>query len=153
MASLNFNAAEVAPSAPRDPLPTGWYNMQITGSEMKPTNSGTGSYLQLELTVLSGQFQGRKVWDRLNLQNQNPVAVQIAQETLSAICHATGVMQVQDSSQLHGLPMEVKVQYKDAEGSYDASNDVKGYAAAGTGNVKELAAQGAPAGVPSMGRS
>jgi hypothetical protein len=36
-------------------------------------------------------MQGRKIFDRLNLVNAEPdQAVEIAQRTLSAICHATG---------------------------------------------------------------
>lgn len=134
MAQLNFDANTVDPNQAYDPVPAGWYNVQVTDSEMKPTSNGAGAYLQLEMTVLDGEFKGRKLFDRLNLQNQNPVAVEIAYKTLSAICHATGVIQVQDSGQLHGIPMEAKVTVRAADGQYDASNEVKGYRASGAGN-------------------
>ncbi len=49
MANLNgFNANEVEPAAPFEPLPAGKYLAAITASEMKPTKKGDGSYLQLE---------------------------------------------------------------------------------------------------------
>ena len=52
--------------------------------------------------------------DRLNLQNENPTTVQIAYETLSQICHSVGVIQCQDSQQLHNIPLLVKVKLRPA---------------------------------------
>lgn len=127
MAALNFNASTVQPSEPFDVLPAGWYNVRITGSENKPTKDGHGSYLALTLTVMDGPAAGRKIFDRLNLNNKNPKAVEIAYQTLSAICHATGVIQLQDSTQLHGIPMQVKVKIKPAEGQYSEGNETAGY--------------------------
>jgi hypothetical protein len=128
MAQLNFDASQVQPNTGTpDPIPSGWYPMVIKNSEMKPTKDKQGAYLELEFEVIDGEYKGRKVWDRLNLQNKNPVAVEIAYGSLSAICHAAGIIQVQDSQQLHGIPMEVKVGLREADGNYDASNDVKGY--------------------------
>ena len=68
--------------------------MLIVNSEMRATTDGTGQLLWLELDVLEGAYAGRKLFDRLNLVNANPTTVEIAQRTLSAICHATGLMQV-----------------------------------------------------------
>lgn len=129
MAQLNFDAKTVAPSAAFDVLPAGWYNVRMTASEMKPTKDGSGSYLSLTLTVEDGQFKGRKIFDRLNLNNKNAMAVKIAYEALSAICHATGVIQLQDSTQLHGLLMACKLKVKPAEGAYSEGNEVAGYKA------------------------
>ena len=132
MAQLNFDASQVAPSEALEAIPAGWYTAQMTASEMKPTSDGTGAYLQAEFTVLSGDYAGRKLFDRINLQNKNPVAVEIGYKTLSAICHAVGVIQVQDSQQLHGRPLQLKVSLRaagpGADGKhYEASNEVKGY--------------------------
>ncbi len=74
MAQLNFDARQVDPQQSFEPIPAGWYNMMIVESEMKPTSNGQGAYLQLSLKVVDGQYAGRPVFDRLNLQNQNPVA-------------------------------------------------------------------------------
>lgn len=127
MAQLNFNASTVAPNQAFEVIPAGWYNVRITESSTKPTNDGKGSYLALTLSVIDGQFANRKLFDRLNLNNANPKAVEIAYQTLSAICHATSVIQVQDSSQLHGVPMQAKVKIRPAEGKYEESNEISGY--------------------------
>lgn len=141
MAQLNFDANTVDPNVTFDPLPAAWYKMAIESSEMKPTKDGMGSYLELKLKVLEGQYVNRTIFDRLNLRNANATAQEIAYKTLSAICHATGVIQLQDSQQLHGIPMNVKVAVRAATGDYEASNDVKGYKNANEamGNVQQPA--------------
>lgn len=126
-----FDANDVEPQDSFDPLPAGWYPVMITDSEFKPTKSGNGKYLQLELTVMDGEYEGRKTWDRLNLDNPAQTAVEIAQRALSAICRAVGVMAPNDSSELHDRPLEVKLSVKPAGNGYDASNEVKGYRALG----------------------
>ena len=83
-----FDATTVEPNKPLEALPPGRYVVQIVNSEMRPTKDGMGQYLWLELDVLEGEYAGRKLFDRLNLINANPTTVEIAQRTLSAICHA-----------------------------------------------------------------
>ena len=126
MTQLNFDARTVDPQQTFEPIPAGWYNMMIVESEMKPTSKGDGAYLQVTLKVVDGQHAGRQVFDRMNLQNPNPVAAEIGYKRLSAYCHATGVIQVQDSQQLHGIPFKARVSVRtDTTGQYDPSNEVK----------------------------
>ena len=132
MASLptTFDAASVEPSAPRELLPPGNYMVQIVRSDMKPTKNGTGQYLELEMAVLDGVHAHARIYDRLNLVNANAQAAEIANRTLSSICHATGKMTVSDSEQLHHISMIATVAVEPAKGEYGPSNRVKGYAAA-----------------------
>jgi hypothetical protein len=75
---------------------------------------------------VDGQYAGRQVLDRLNIQHPNPVAAEIAYRRLSAYCHATGVIQVQDSQQLHGIPFKARVSVRtDSTGQYEPSNEIK----------------------------
>lgn len=128
MANLNgFNAHEVEPNAAFDPLPAGKYLAAVTASEMKSTKNGDGSYLQLEFTVLEGEFKDRKVWDRLCINHPNATTVKIARGNLSAICRATGVMQPRDSVELHNIPLLITVKCKKRQDTGDLSNEVKGY--------------------------
>lgn len=146
MAQLNFDANNVSPDESFEAIPAAWYNFMITESENKATKNGDGSYLQLTLKVMDGQYAGRLVFDRLNLQNPNPVATEIGYKRLSAYCHATGILQVQDSSQLHGIPFKGRVVIKiDSTGAYDPSNEIKAVK-----NINETVA-GAPAGQPAQG--
>jgi len=121
-----FNAADVEPNEAFTALPAGKYDVIITASQMKPTKAGTGSYLELQLQVLNGTHQNRKLFDRLNLKNPNDVAVQIAKGTLSSICRSVGVLTPKDSSELHNKPLTAVVKTKaDPEGNM--RNEVKGY--------------------------
>lgn len=135
-----FNAAEVEPTGSTEPLPAGWYTAMIVDSQFKSTKAGTGEYLELTFEVVEGEHQNRKVWARLNLNNPNQTAVDIAQRELSAICRAVGIMTPQDSADLHDKPLSIKVAIRPAGNGYDASNEVKGYAEAdGAAEVKPAA--------------
>jgi hypothetical protein len=130
--NLQFNAATVAPQQAFDPIPNGWQRAKMIESEMQPTKEGTGNMLVLTFEVLDGPYKGRKLFDRLNLQNPNQTTVQIAYGTLSSICHATGVIQCQNSQQLHNIPLLVKVKLRNARTTddgktYDANNEIRGY--------------------------
>ena len=157
MAQLNFDASTVAPQEAFDPIPAGWYPAQIVESEMKAGSKPGSAYLAITLQIMGGDFNNRKVFDRFNLQNANPVAVEIAYRSLSAVCHAVGLIQVADSQLLHGRPMMVKVSVRPARvdatsgTAYDASNEVKGYKAL---DASAAVAGGAPAtGAPAWATS
>lgn len=124
---LNFDANKEEPSG-FDPIPAGEYPVCIVASEMLENTAGTGHYLKLELQVLGGPYQNRKVFDRLNLDNPNAQAVVIARGTLSAICRAVGVMTPHDSSELHNKPLLAKVTIRKSE-EYGDQNEVKAYKA------------------------
>ena len=127
MAILNFDASQVDPSVPYETLPPGKYLVEITDTEMKPTKTGTGEMLQIEFTVIDGEFKNRKVWDRLCLKHSNPEAVKIANANLSAICHAVGVMRPGESIELHHIPLVISVKCKADDGG-EIHNEVKSYA-------------------------
>lgn len=136
MANLNnFDANQVDPSVGFDPLPAGKYLAVITDSEMKPTKTGQGQFLQLTFQVLDGPQKGRLVWSRLNLENSNPTTVKLARAELSAICRAVGVMAPKDSVELHNIPLEISVGCKKRQDTGDITNVVKGYARKGAGGA------------------
>jgi hypothetical protein len=128
-----FDASSVEPNAPLEPLPPGEYIARIVQSEMRVTKAGNGQLLWLDMEVLEGALKGRHLYDQLNLINPNPTAEEIAQRTLSAICHAVGKLQVADSEELHFQPLLVRVAVKP-----NGYNEVKGYKP-----VKQTAATGA----------
>ena len=128
MADLRgFDAQTVEPNDSFDPVPNGDYLCIITTSEMKPTKAGDGAYLELELQVIEGPYQGRKLWDRLNLNNANETTVKIAKGTLSAICRAVGVLQPTDSCELHDLPLVAKVACRKRDDTDELTNVIKSY--------------------------
>lgn len=131
MVAMNFNAANVKPREDADALPPGDYVAMIVASEMRETKDGSGQYLWLEMDITEGEHQGRKLWDRLNLVNRNAKAVEIAERTLSSICHAVGKLNLSDSEELHGCTVVAKVKVRPGQGDYGPSNEVANYRAAG----------------------
>lgn len=129
MATLNgFDANAVDPMGDFEPIPAGDYLAVIVGSEVKPTKDGKGGYLSVEFDVIDGQYKGRKLWSRLNLDNESEKAVQIARSELSSICRAVNVMQPKDSCELHNIPLIIKVKCKKREDNGEMTNEIKGYA-------------------------
>ena len=137
-----FDATGIEPSTDFEVIPAGTYVAEITASSMLPNSKGTGEYLKLEFTVLDGPYAGRKLWTQLNLINPSQQAVEIAQRDMSAICHAAGKLRVQDSIELHNIPMEIGVKVKSSE-EYGPQNVIKGYKGIGS-NAATTAVGGAP---------
>lgn len=109
-----------------DALPAGEYIAAIVKSERREAKAGNGNaYINLEFEVQDGPAQGRRFWTMLNLWNTNSTAVEIAQRELNSICQATGRLRVDDSEDLHGVPMIVKLGVK--SDSYGEKNVTKGY--------------------------
>ena len=126
----NYDVTNLEPPEEYGPLPVGEYRVIIVDSGEKPTKAGDGSYLELVLEVVDGEYQGRKLWDRLNLNNRNEKAAQIAKRTLAAITRAVGVPRPSDSAELHGVPMLVAVYQEEFNGR--VSNRVKSYKPVGS---------------------
>lgn len=129
MVQLNFNAQQYAPNAGgMDVLPSGIYDVQITASEVKQTKRGDGYMLVFTMSVISGSHVGRRIMARLNIQNPNAQAMEIAYGELSAISHVVGIMAWQDTQELHGRPFKVKVdEVARSDDPTKMGNEIKGY--------------------------
>jgi hypothetical protein len=146
MANFSFDATTVAPAESIGPIPAGVYVAQVIESDVQPLKSGNGRALKLTLQILQGQYANRKVWAQLNIQHSNAEAERIAQQQLSALCHAVGKPRLNDTTELHMKPVQIRVKIrKDATGQYEDRNEVTGFEAVVGGAVPR---PGIPAGVP-----
>ena len=127
-----------------DPIPDGEHTCIVNSSAWKDSASG-GNYLEIEFSIFGGQFEGRMIWDRLNLVNPNPTAVSIAQQDLASICRAVGVDKISDTEELHYKEVIVTVTIRKGDNGYEDSNEIKAYAPAG--RSAPAAAPAAPAAV------
>lgn len=136
-------------------LPPDTYKIMCSHSEIKPTSSNDGKMLVLEFDVQDGPQAGRKIYERLNIENKNPKTVDIAFKVLAEIGRACGIANLSDSDQLHGkmLLAEVVVDpakpYKDKttgqeKMGYD-QNRVKKYLPYASTSAKPAAAAKTPA--------
>lgn len=149
MATFNFNAASVEPMQPRSyaPLPNGEYEMIITKSDIKPTKAGTGHYLELEMQVVAGEHSGRRHWERLNVDNPNKQAEDIAKAALAGLCMAVDVTDMTDTVELHDIPFIASIEIDRKEPD---RNRIVGYANSAATTSAAPARAASPAAKPSL---
>lgn len=147
MASIMFNAAEVQPSS-FEAIPTGTYEAVISNSESRPMKSGNGMGFNLEFEIISGECKGRKVFAWITFEHRtSPDAQRIGREQLSAICRAVGVTQLNDTAQLHNLPLHIVVALDKNDPTRNIIKSFKAVKSVGAGAAAPQAApqnQGAP---------
>ena len=137
MSKINFNvksrAAEIGPQVDKfAPLPAGLYTARIVESQNKQTKAGNGSFLELRFEIVRGIDPGsigRSVWARLNLENPNPRAVEIAQEELTSLMSAIGLEEIGDSEELHHLDLTIRVVQRVSDFTGKVFNEIKGFSA------------------------
>lgn len=132
MANLGFNV-NVNDLPQEDdkfaPLPAGDYGVTISGAEIASTKSGTGQYIKLKMTVTGPTHQGRIVFSNLNIKNDSQEAEKIGRQQLGAIMRAIGIPSIQDTDQLIGGNLVVKLKIVKSE-EYGDKNEVSVYKAA-----------------------
>lgn len=134
MATMSHRTGQVEPNERSyGLLVKGWYQGQITESNVKATDRGE----RLEITVeLSNQgFRGRKVWGGFNYKHSSAEAQRISQQQLDELCAAIGLQgELTDSVQLHNKPFNVYVSIRKGTGinaktglPYDDKNEPVGF--------------------------
>lgn len=83
------------------------YLVQIVGDEFKPNSKGSGNMLIFELEGMEPDCRGMRAKHRLNLQHEKAETMRMANEELSAICHAIGVISGNDTRALWNRPFRV----------------------------------------------
>jgi len=128
MASFDFDASSVPVTEKSfEVLPAGWYTASVTGADLKATKSGTGQYLRIEYTISGPSGAGRKVWSNYNVRNENPKAESIGREQLAELCRCVGLARVNDTDQLLGCNVSVKLKVREASNGYEAQNEVQAH--------------------------
>jgi hypothetical protein len=124
MAIINFNANEVAPDAGRgDPVPLGWYIFVAKELKLEPTQDTLGTKITGIMEIVDGQYKGRKVYHNFNMTNPSEKAQKIGRGQFSALCHATGILLVDDTDKLLNIPFKGRIKVTPAEGQYEAKNE------------------------------
>ena len=112
------------------PLPKGKYVCTVEKAELKATNAGDGTYLNVQLRVSQEKHNNRVIFDKLNIQNKSQKTVDIAIQQLSALMLACGFDSIQaNPAAVVGKTVLADVGIEPAKGNYDARNKVWGYVA------------------------
>lgn len=127
----SFVASELPESSGEfPPLPDGWYSVIINKAEIKSTKEGSGQYINLRYDITGPTNQGRIVFSNINIKNKSSVAEEIGRQALGGIMRAIGLSKVDDTDQLIGGNLEIKLSTRTQEG-YEPSNEVRSYRAVG----------------------
>lgn len=148
MASLGFtvNASDLPEDNAGDysPVPAGDYDVVIKDAEIRTTKSGTGQYIALRLDITGPSHEGRVIWSNLNIKNDSQKAEEIGRQQLGQVMRAVGLPSLQDTDQLIGGNLGVKLTIRKSE-EWGDSNEVKAYKAAKTGSAAKPAQPSASA--------
>jgi hypothetical protein len=128
-----------------EPLPAGWYTASITAAELKNTKAGTGQYIAIRYDIIGPSHQGRIVFGNLNIRNPNATAEGIGRQQLGEIMRAIGIAKVQDTDELIGGQLSIKIAIKVSE-QYGDQNEVKGFKAIAGSTPPAPAAKAAASG-------
>lgn len=108
-------------------FPVGEYIAEVTGSDYKPTKAGNGKFIELEFTILDGEYAGRKYWDRLNVRHENKVAMDIANSSMKDLMKAIGKPNEScgNTNMLHGIPVKLKIGMSKRKDTGEDQNTVR----------------------------
>ena len=115
-------------------LKGGWYPAELVKSTLKDTRNKDGKYLEFQFRIIEDandeKSEGRFVFTNLNIVNKNETAVKIAHSDLKAICEAVGFEgELEDTTDLHNIPLQIKLSLKPETPDWPAKNEIKGYKA------------------------
>jgi len=125
-----FNAAD-APTGRTEfaPVPAGWYLSTIHSAEVKATKAGNGGqYIKVRYNLVGGEHANRVVFSNLNTRNSSEKAQEIGRQQLGELMRAIGLATIQDTDQLVGGVLEIKLSVRD-DPQWGVSNEVKGFRA------------------------
>lgn len=96
-----FNTSDVPEREDFSPLPEGRYEAMVVQSSVGDNKKKTGQVLTLEIDIIGPTHAGRKLFERLNIVNENSTAETISRQALAELCAAVGKQQISDTSELH----------------------------------------------------
>ena len=127
-----------------DLIPDGWYTATITKAELGMTKAGNGQKIDVRYDITGPSHEGRVVFGNLNIPNPSQKAEEIGRQQLGEIMRAIGLSKVEDTDQLIGGTLQIKVGLSKPQDGYEQRNEVKGFKAVG-GSAAPAAAPAASA--------
>lgn len=141
-----------------DLIPEGWYSASITKADLGQTKSGTGTKIDMRYDITGPTQQGRVVFASVNIRNQSQKAEEIGRQQLGEIMRAIGLAKVEDTDQLIGGQLQIKIKIRKASdsdkanGYHDDRNEVGGWKSL-NGSAPIPASTAAPAATSAPGGS
>jgi hypothetical protein len=134
-----------------DLIPDGWYTATITKAELGMTKAGTGTKIDMRYDITGPTHEGRVIFGNLNIRNPSQEAEEIGRQQLGEIMRAIGLAKVEDTDQLIGGTLQIKVGQSKPQAGYEVRNEVKGFKAVGGSAAPAAPAPAAPAATSAPG--
>lgn len=139
---LNFDATKVDPSQGNAKHPTGKFPAVV--SEVGTDGNDTTGYFWVLFSTQAGQIRKQfNLWTKSTDDNMIKMT-QIAQQNLSALCHATGVFHLGDGKELLNArcvievtPQKKNPEYNEVFKIFDANGNEPGKAPAGAPQTQQ----------------
>jgi len=120
MAQLNHDQSQVQPLDDFSPLPAGKYNVIVEKVEDRLSKSSPAEYTNFTLSVLDGEFKGRKIFDKYFYANVSQKCLDYNQRKLQGLIAASG-FQITNTLQLTNVITVVDIK------KTDDGNEVNSY--------------------------
>lgn len=123
MAELNINLSNTEAQETLKPLPPGWYEAEITDSEIK---QGTkGNYIRWTFDIFG---HPHKVWEIMSLNNEGEAVGLKKLKTLAVVSGHPDPNFIRDTDEFHGRKCQVRLKIEeDATGAYEPKNKITAY--------------------------
>lgn len=156
-------------------VPAGYYQAVVIESGGRPDNertcpdglvatkNGKGRYLPFRFEIIEGEMKGRQLTHCFNMENVNPLTVQIAQKSMRELLNAIGWDFVakpfgpDETNEVHMIPLTIQVAVENDRLTGEMRNSIKHFHARQVPGATPVAAAprakaavSAPAPVPAV---
>lgn len=129
--SFDFSAVDTTDNF--EPLPAGDYVVEVVDSSVKQTRAGDGEYIALQLRVVDGQYENRRVFTNINTVSPKADTQAIGEKLLAQLCTAVGLPHaLDDTADLHSIPVRASLKIEPEKNGYPARNNVRAFKPAGS---------------------
>lgn len=156
LGNVNLDDVDTSERGGFTPIPAGEYMVQIVEGSVVRKESGD-AMMKLAFEVMEGEFEGRKLFENLNIRHSNPTAQKIALETMTELWRDAmgGSGNPSTIEQMTFKPVRAKVAVEKRKDTGDMQNRIKRFyplgAAAPEGKPAPVQSRPAPAANASPG--
>ena len=133
---INLDVNDMPEESGFAPLPVGWYQTNIVSAEIKTSNAGDSTYMNIRYDIQGPSHQGRVVYGMCGVTNNDPKKEETSRYFMGQLMRACGLQKLTDTDQLIGCHPEIQLTLKPAVmetingqevEKYPAGNNIKTY--------------------------
>ncbi|MGX1786869.1 DUF669 domain-containing protein [Bosea sp. NPDC055332] len=118
---------DAEPSSGFSLLPDDTYTLEIVESSYDANQDGDGMSLSLKAQVVGGEYDQRIYYIWMDLEHDDDKRQERGQSDFAALRRAVGVLNPQDTEELHFKPFQVKIGQYTSRKTGKTNNTVKEY--------------------------